>query len=252
MPATLAPFLTPLLTLHSTRAYCGKGETGAQCYIHNHRERSGQPGRPPKVKEARMRRIALILAVVTVGVLVASGVALAVSKVGTDRADTLRGTNQDDNLVGLGGNDRLLGLGGSDNLVGGEGRDVVLGGNERTSRGGGDKNLDGGPDNDFVGGGDGADNIVGGDGDDFLVESGKFRENFTDKIVAGDGNDLIVAINEPAYRDVVVCGDGFDRVAADRRDDVARDCERVAVGREEAERLFNSLPRRYEQGLTFP
>ena len=78
-----------------------------------------------------MRRLILLLTVMAATLVVASGVALAVNKVGTNGPDTLRGTNGDDNLVGLGGNDDLFGLGGSDNLVGGEGKDWVLGGNER-------------------------------------------------------------------------------------------------------------------------
>ena len=47
-----------------------------------------------------MRRIALVLTVMTFALVLASGVALAVNKVGTDGPDTLRGTNGDDNLLG--------------------------------------------------------------------------------------------------------------------------------------------------------
>jgi hypothetical protein len=36
---------------------------------------------------------------------------------------------------------------------------------------------------------------------------------------------------------VVTCGDGFDRVLADRADVVAPDCERVAVGLAAAKEL---------------
>jgi len=39
--------------------------------------------------------------------LVASGVALAVTKLGTNGPDTLRGTNGYDNLLGKGANDEL-------------------------------------------------------------------------------------------------------------------------------------------------
>jgi RTX calcium-binding nonapeptide repeat (4 copies) len=42
--------------------------------------------------------------------LVASGVALAVNKIGTNGPDTLRGTNGADNLGGLGSNDKLYAL----------------------------------------------------------------------------------------------------------------------------------------------
>jgi hypothetical protein len=96
-----------------------------------------------------MRRVILLLAAMAATLIVASGVALAVNKIGTDGPDTLRGTNWDDNLLGKGGNDILFGLGGRDNLLGGPGKDIVLGGNERRPLGG-DKNLAGGPGNDGV------------------------------------------------------------------------------------------------------
>jgi len=73
--------------------------------------------------------------------LVASGVALAVNKIGTDGPDTLKGTNGDDNLFGKGGDDRLFALGGRDNLLGGLGKDYLFGGDERRL-GGGNKNLE--------------------------------------------------------------------------------------------------------------
>ena len=56
-----------------------------------------------------MKRILLVLAAMALALLLASGVAWAVTKIGTDGPDTLRGTNGDDNLIGKGGNDRLSG-----------------------------------------------------------------------------------------------------------------------------------------------
>ena len=47
-----------------------------------------------------MRRAILLVAMMAVSLVVASGVALAVNKIGTDGPDTLRGTNGDDNLIG--------------------------------------------------------------------------------------------------------------------------------------------------------
>ncbi len=177
----------------------------------------------------------------------ASGVALAVNKVGTNGHDVLRGTDGKDNLLGLGGQDDIFGRGGSDNLVGGPGKDNVLGGDERPA-GGGDKNLDGGPGNDFVGGGKGSDNIVGGDGNDLLVDGG-LRESSEDKVAGGDGNDVIDVVNRPAGKDLVACGGGFDRVLADRKDTVARDCEKVFVGLDSADKFFESIPRSFFRGL---
>jgi Ca2+-binding RTX toxin-like protein len=61
-----------------------------------------------------MRRTIVLLATMTLTLLVASGVALAVTKIGTSGPDTLRGTNGDDNLLGKGANDVLYALGGMD------------------------------------------------------------------------------------------------------------------------------------------
>ena len=87
-----------------------------------------------------MRRVVLLLTVMAATLVVASGVALAVTKIGTDGPNTLRGTNGADNLIGKGGNDDLFGLRGRDHLLGGEGKDNVLAGDERRL-GRGDKTL---------------------------------------------------------------------------------------------------------------
>ena len=114
-----------------------------------------------------MRRTIVLLTTMALTVLVASGVALAVNKVGTDGPDTLTGTNGNDNLDGRGGQDNIFSLDGTDNLAGGLGKDNVVAGDERRLVRG-DKNLDGGPGNDAVLGGKGSDNIVGGEGNDWL------------------------------------------------------------------------------------
>ena len=182
------------------------------------------------------------MAAMALALLLASGVALAVNKVGTDGPDTLRGTNRADNLSGEGGNDDLFGLGGRDNMLGGEGKDWVLGGNERRAQGG-DKNLAGGSGNDGVLGGRGPDNVMGEEGNDWVAD-GPDREFSTDRLSAGDGNDLVGVFNDPAFKDLVACGDGFDRVFADRKDVVAPDCEEVAVGRAAVEEFFERLEER--------
>ena len=194
-----------------------------------------------------MRRTILLLATMALTLLVASGVALAVTKIGTNGHDVLKGTAGKDNLLGLGGQDDIFGKGGSDNLVGGPGKDNVLGGDERRPRGG-DKNLDGGEGNDAVLGGRGSDNIVGGDGNDLLVD-GNLRESSEDKVAGGDGNDVIDVVNRPAVKDLVACGGGFDRVLADRKDTVARDCEKVFVGLDSADEFDESIPRSFFRGL---
>ncbi len=197
-----------------------------------------------------MRRVVLLVAMMATTLVLASGLALAVNKVGTDGPDTLRGTNGPDNLFGNGGNDDLFGLGGRDDLAGGEGNDWVLGGNERRP-GGGDKNLAGGSGNDGIIPGVGSDKAVGGEGNDFFSEP-TFGEDSKDKYVGGKGNDVFVANNRPAARDVVVCGDGFDRVLADRKDLIAPDCERVSFGLSDQE-FFDTVPQSFWEGLApFP
>src|SRR5215207_1217270 len=198
-----------------------------------------------------MRRTMLLVATMALTLLVASGVALAVTKIGGPGLDHLRGTNGDDILIGRGGNDILNSLAGNDELLGGRGKDVVVGGTsccEQSDFSGGNKNLLGGPGNDVVFGGLGADNIVGGRGND-LVEDGPGLESSTDKLSAGGGNDVVGVVNDPAYKDIVACGGGFDRVFADKKDLVASDCERVADTPSEFDQLGNSIPESFFEGL---
>ncbi len=203
-----------------------------------------------------MQRIFLLLAAMFVALVVASGVALAVNEIGTNGPDTLRGTNGDDNLFGKGGNDRLLSLAGEDNLLGGAGKDVVVGGTKPGAgfggrdafASGGDKNLAGGTGNDWVNGGRGTDNVSGNGGNDVVVD-GPDRESSTDNVSAGAGKDLIAARNKPVHKDRIACGDGFDRVLADRKDVVAGDCERVARTQSEVNAMFSTIPQSFWEGL---
>ncbi len=204
-----------------------------------------------------MRGVILLLTMMAATLVVASGVALAVNKMGTNGPDTLKGTNGADYLLGKGGNDVLFSLAGRDTLLGEEGKDWVLGGNDQRPFGG-DKNLLGGPGNDgvlggedsdnltgnsgndFADGGLGSDKIVGAEGNDILVD-GPRRGRATDTLIGGEGNDVLDAFNKPTKRDVVTCGGGFDRVLADRADVVAPDCEKVAVGLAAAKELDQQI-----------
>ncbi len=76
----------------------------------------------------------------------------AVSRSGTDIANTIHGGNFDDQLFGLGGDDTLFGHGGNDTLNGGDGNDIAHGGDGA----------------DLLIGGDGADQLLGEAGDDVL------------------------------------------------------------------------------------
>ena len=186
-----------------------------------------------------MRRTIVLLVTMALTLLVASGVALAVNKIGTNGPDTLRGTN---------GNDNLLGRGGNDTLMGGTGKDVVNGGSLAQPLAG-NKNLVGGEGNDAVQGGLGSDNVLGGEGNDFMVDGEFEPPAVKDILSAGAGNDVVGLVNKPAGKDVVSCGSGIDRVLADRADVVSPDCEKVFMGTAAADKFFNSIPQSFIEGL---
>jgi len=202
-----------------------------------------------------MRRTILLLATMALTLLVASGVALAVTKIGTNGPDTLRGTNGDDLLLGKGGNDQLFSLRGNDNLLGGRGNDIVAGGNGQHTQGG-HKNLLGGPGNDLVNGGLGSDDVVGNEGNDLMFD-GEFDHHVRrDNLSSGAGNDVMDTLQYPAAKDVLACGSGFDRVVVDTKDVVAADCERVKVAHgSKAEILrqdnafFRAIPESFFEGI---
>jgi Ca2+-binding RTX toxin-like protein len=200
-----------------------------------------------------MKRLILLLAAMAATMVVASGVALAVNKIGTNGPDTLRGTNKADNLIGLGGYDRIFGLAGQDDMLGGPGKDLVVGGTLTRSFGG-DKNVVGGRGNDALIGGLDSDNVVGEEGNDLLIDGDNAEVSVPqrDHLSGGDGNDVISPINKPADEDVVVCGSGFDRVLVDRKDVVAPDCEKVFVGFASVEAFTNSIPDSFFEGLPPP
>jgi Ca2+-binding RTX toxin-like protein len=179
-----------------------------------------------------MRRTLLLLSTMLLALLLASGVAWAVNKVGTNGPDNFTGTNGDDNLIGNGGDDELVSLNGRDNLLGGPGKDCLLCFDEKEgSSFRGDKNLLGGPGNDFLWAGKGADIVLGGEGNDHLDDD-QGRELSQDIFSAGPGNDVIdVAQYRSAGGDLVQCGSGFDWVLAEKTDVVAPDCEKVVVFR---------------------
>ena len=191
-----------------------------------------------------MRRTILLVATMALTLLVASGVALAAIRIGTEGPDTLRGTNGDDTLIGKGGNDTLFALRGQDQLFGGPGKDVLAGGS-RFGPLGGDKNLLGGGGNDGVFGGDGSDNVVGEGGNDWLAD----HQRKSDTAVGGSGDDVIDVVSDvrPSEKDTVVCGSGFDRVLADRNDVVAADCEKVSFG--DDAKFYRSIPESIFEGL---
>jgi Ca2+-binding RTX toxin-like protein len=205
-----------------------------------------------------MRRTILLLASMALTLLVASGVALAVTKIGTDGPDTLRGTNGDDNLTGKGGNDDLYALNGRDTLVGGPGKDVVADAPRGVWRRG-DKILLGGPGNDIVFGSRGSDKVVGEEGNDLLAD-GPDRDVALDIVSGEAGTDVILVASlrlRAAAPDIVTCGSGFDRVHADTKDVVAPDCEEVVLFRggsasefsDQLDEFFAEVPPSFFEGL---
>ena len=143
----------------------------------------------------------------------ANNSATATFKISTGRfkcpSAIIKGTAFEDFiLIGPGVAKTALGLGGHDRLEGGHRRDCILGGEGR----------------DFLDGRRGVDWLDGGPGSDeinvALTSGGP-----GDRIWGGLGNDEIFAANLRA--DVIDCGPGKDTVLADKRDRVARNCEKV-------------------------
>ena len=185
-----------------------------------------------------MRRIILLLEAMAVTLVVASSVAWAVTKLGTDGPDRLIGTNAADNLLGKGGNDQLFSKAGKDHLLAGPGRDFIFGGTTNFVMRGGEKHMLGGPGNDWIEGGLGSDKISGGKGNDFLLDGDDGSDLSEDKYYGGAGIDVIIVKSlleprpRPAIKDRVACGNGYDVVLADRKDVIAPNCEKVfRVGR---------------------
>ena len=85
-------------------------------------------------------------------------------------------------------------------------------------------NVRGGTGKDSVSGGNGGDRLIGDDGDDRLVGLGG-----NDNLTGGDGDDSINAatFGKREGRDTIDCGQGQDKVTADSRDTVRRNCEDV-------------------------
>ena len=70
----------------------------------------------------------LLVAVMAAVLVMASGVALAATIIGTPNDEILQGTNQDDTISARGGDDVVLGREGEDRLRGGTGEDSLYGG----------------------------------------------------------------------------------------------------------------------------
>jgi Ca2+-binding RTX toxin-like protein len=133
-----------------------------------------------------LRRALLILATMSLGVLMLSGVALARDIPGTFAPDDLEGTNQADRIYGLGAADTITGKAGNDDCYGGSGADTIRCG-------------DG---NDRIDGGFGEDDLFGGPGDDTISAA----DGQEDRVSCGQGTDtayvdeLDVVVDNPLSR----------------------------------------------------
>ncbi len=118
-----------------------------------------------------MRRTILLVAVMALAMVAASGAALADRIVGDGGDNRLVGTNGKDVILGSTGNDSIFGRGGADRLDGDNGRDDVHGGK-------GDDRLQSGL---------GQDELFGGPGDDF---ANAIDRQLNDRIDCGTGEDV--------------------------------------------------------------
>jgi Ca2+-binding RTX toxin-like protein len=172
-----------------------------------------------------MRRAILLLTVLAATLVVASGVALAVTSQGGPGNDLVLGTDGTDELGGGYGSDTIMGLGGKDYLYGG---DLWPPGSEAPPPEVGPNNDDimtGGTDNDVLWANMGSDRIVGGTGDDILLD-GESAGGAYDILIGGTGNEVLDPRNKPAGKDLAVCGAGMDIAYVDKAD-IVIGCERV-------------------------
>ncbi|CAA9584883.1 MAG: Alkaline phosphatase, partial [uncultured Thermomicrobiales bacterium] len=154
---------------------------------------------------------------------------LVVAGLGNDRVsgssgnDSMRGNPGNDRVDGGRGNDRVFGDSGNDSLLGSFGNDRMHGvsGRDRISGSRGRDRINGGSANDRISGGSSGDRIAGDAGSDSINGN-----SGGDRISGNSGNDRITS--RDSSRDRVNCGSGRDSVLADRRDIVARNCERVS------------------------
>jgi hemolysin type calcium-binding protein len=152
-----------------------------------------------------------------------TGGAFGDSLIGDGNANALSGGGGGDVLGGGAGNDPLAGGEGNDTMNGGDGNDPLSGdgGNDILGGDAGNDPLDGGAGNDVMTGGAGSDGLTGAAGNDVMT-GGTGRDSFS----AGAGNDKINS--RDGIRERINCGSGKkDKVKADRKDKVKRNCEKV-------------------------
>jgi Ca2+-binding RTX toxin-like protein len=168
-----------------------------------------------------MRRAILSLMTMGAALLLANGVALAITTINCKVGDPCHGTSGKDNINDSKGSDEIHARGGYDLL-----RSGVRIRNSATAESGDDVIYgQGGPDDVWIWDGVshgrpvGPDKFYGGPGKDWVISYP--GEN---TISGGPGNDRIEAAN--GVRDVINCGGGNDRVEYNEGVDTIRGCER--------------------------
>jgi len=68
----------------------------------------------------------------------------------------------------------------------------------------------------------------------------------------GGVNDVFFVDNDPAGKDVVTCGGGFDWVFANRKGMVTENCEKVGDRVSEFGQVGNSIPQSFWESLPYP
>jgi Ca2+-binding RTX toxin-like protein len=170
-------------------------------------------GRTPRLTGVvEVSRTILLLALITVVVLSANGVAMAYGGGdpktieceggecrGTPNSETMRGTHGRDIMYGRAGWDDIYGLGGKDRLYGDASEDDLYGN-------AGDDKLSGGAQQDSLYGGDGSDSLNGGKSGDYELNGAAGD----DRLFGGPGK----------YSDVLVGGGENDELYGQEGDDL--------------------------------
>jgi hypothetical protein len=176
-----------------------------------------------------MRRAPILLSTMTLMLLLAAGVALALNQIncgsasqnpltpqcfGTDQDDQLEGRPATDIIFANDGDDEVNAQYGSDEVYGLGGRDIIEGGGQGPP---------GGPY-------EGLDKLYGGSGNDMLKDR-RANRDFDEQLRGGGGNDRLNTYDTDTV-DLLVCGPGRDDTAvfdvnqaSGDRDSVSASCE---------------------------
>ena len=243
-------------------------DLGASVIVGGHTQGAGfllLASPPRKGATKRMRtRATLFLTIIATALLMASGIALAVTNIqckegikcyGTLYDDIITGTAAADYINGQNGNDTVYAKDGADTVYGSLDKDILWGegGNDKLYGENGDDKLDGGPgddtldgstDNDELYGKEGNDKLYGSIGDDTLdggpgsntlygssgkdtIKANDTTDSGEDTVYGEDGDDNIDA--KDGKKDTIYCGYGYDKVRKDPEDvlPVPGNCEEV-------------------------